>query len=323
MDLKSDMRFITKNFLALAIINICTVSSAQQTSLNPLSYWVFTPYVYNPAMVGSKDYTTLDLNAAFQGESNTQILSGNARLSKTKPGYFSSPKLKEFKGIGLGGSIFNDKNGSSHNIGVSAAGSVQIPLSTKDLSFLSFGAAVKGIYNMRDTGITDAGSGTKNSFFPNIDAGVYYYGTNLFTGFSVINILGNQGEADSLGNFEIPLSRQFFFTIGYKFIISKSQNIVLEPSILIDANDSTIGNIKDNITPILKLYLENICLGSYFLTDGNTSFFFQYRFPRISLGAFYELPRNTAYYKKPPIAEFTLGWNFQSDKSRLSKRSRW
>jgi type IX secretion system PorP/SprF family membrane protein len=326
MYLKSDMRFITRILLILAIINIFNASYAQQTPLNPLSYWVFTPYVYNPAMVGSKDYTTLDFNASFQGESNTQILSGNARLSKTKPGYFSSPKLKEFNGIGLGGSIFNDKNGPSHNIGVSGAGSIQIPLSTKDLSFLSFGVAVKGIYNMLDTGITDAGSATKSSFFPNVDAGVYYYGTNLFTGFSAINILGNPGKADSLGNYEIPLSRQFFFTVGYKFILSKSQNFVIEPSVLIDATDSTfddLGDLKDNITPILKLYLDNICLGSYFLTDGNTSFFFQYRFPRISLGAFYELPRNTAYYKKPPIVEFTLGWNFQSDKSRFSKRSRW
>ncbi len=176
---------------------------------------------------------------------------------------------------------------------------------------------------MLDTGIADEGSATKNSFFPNIDAGVYYYGTNLFTGFSAVNILGNPGKADSLGNYEIPLPRQYFFTIGYKFILSKSQNIVLEPSLLIDATDSTFSDIKDNITPILKLYLDNICLGSYFLTDGNTSFFFQYRFPRISLGAFYELPRKTAYYKKPPIVEFTLGWNFQADKSRLSKRSRW
>ena len=82
-------------------------------------------------MVGSKDFLTLDINAAFQGNSNAQILSGNTRLSKNKPGYFNSPKLKEFNGIGLGGSLFNDLNGSSHNIGVSAAGSYQIPLSFK------------------------------------------------------------------------------------------------------------------------------------------------------------------------------------------------
>ncbi len=323
MDLRYNMRILIRVFLMLITVNIFNLTFAQQTPLNPLSYWVFTPYIYNPAMVGSKDYTTLDFNAAFQGDSRAQILSGNSRLTKNKSGYFNSPKLKEFNGVGLGGSVFNDLHESSHNIGVNAAGSYQIPLNKKDLSFLSFGASVKGVYNMLDTSMADAGSPSKNTFYPNVDAGIYYYGTNLFTGVSAINLLGNPGDADSTGHYEIPVSRTYFFTIGYKFILSKSLNIVLEPSILIDAVDSTLGNIADNINPIIKLYMDNFCLGSYFLSDGNTSFFFQYRFPRFYVGVFSELPRQTAYYKKPPIMEFTLGWNFQSDKSRLSKQSRW
>ena len=309
--------------LMLITINIFNLTLAQQTPLNPMSYWVFTPYIYNPAMVGSKDYPTLDFNAAFQGDSRAQILSGNARLSKNKTGYFNSPKLKEFNGVGLGGSVFNDIHESSHNIGVNAAGSYQIPLNKNDLSFFSFGASVKGVYNMLDTSLSDAVSPSKNTFYPNVDAGFYYYGTNLFTGISAINILGNPEDADSTGHYGIPVSRAYFFTIGYKFILSKSQNIVLEPSILIDAVDSTLGKIADNINPVIKLYIDNFCLGSYFLSEGNTSFFFQYRFPRFHVGFFSELPRQTAYYKKPPIMEFTLGWNFQADKSRLSKQSRW
>jgi type IX secretion system PorP/SprF family membrane protein len=298
-------------------------SYAQQTPFNPLSYWVFTPYIYNPAMVGSKDYATLDFNAAFQSKSYAQVLGGNARLSKTKPGYYSSPQLKEFNGLGLGGSVFNDYNGSSHNIGVSAAGSYQIPMGAKNLSFLSFGASIKGVYNISDSSAMETGSGSKNIFYPNVDAGIYYYGTNLFTGVSAINLLGNPGMKDSLGNYRIQVARQYFFTIGYKFILSKEQNIVLEPSILIDATDSTFGKIGDNINPILKLYIDNFCLGSYFLSDGNTSFFFQYRYPKFYIGAFYELPRKTAYYKKAPIVELTIGFNFRNDKSRFSKRSLW
>jgi type IX secretion system PorP/SprF family membrane protein len=323
MDLKSEMRILTRFFLTLVTINIFNIAVAQQTPLNPLSYWVFTPSVYNPAMVGSKDFLTLDFNTAFQGNSNAQILSGNTRLSKTKPGYFSSPKLKEFNGFGIGGSIFNDLDGPSHNIGLSAAGSYQIPLSTRELSFLSFGAAIKGVYNMLDTSSADEGYPTKNTFYPNVDAGIYYFGTNFFTGVSAINLLGNPGDPDNQGNYEIPVSRHYFFTMGYKFILSKTRNFVIEPSILIDAVDSTFSDISENITPILKLYLDNICLGSYFLNHGKTSFFFQYRFPRIYLGAFYELPKKTAYYKDPPIVEFTLGWNFRVDKSRFSKRSQW
>ena len=304
-------------------VSFSSSSYAQQTPLNPLSYWVFTPYVYNPAMVGSKDYATLDLNAAFQSKSYAQYLGGNARLSKTKPGYYSSPALKEFNGIGLGGSVFNDYNGSSHNIGISAAGSIQIPMGPKDLSFLSFGLSVKGVYNISDSITTETGSAPKNIFYPNMDGGIYYYGTNLFTGVSVVNLLGNPEGKDSLGNYRILASRQYFFTFGYKFILSKELNIVLEPSILIEATDSTLGKIGDNINPILKLYIDNFCLGSYFLNDGNISFFFQYRYPKFYIGAFYELPRKTAYYKKAPIVELTIGFNFRNDKSRFSKRSQW
>ena len=301
-------------------------AAGQQTPLDPLSYWVFTPFVYNPAMVGSKDYLSLDLNAAWQGKSRTQLIAGNTRLSKAKPGYFSSTKLREFKGFGLGGSLFNDIKDNSQNSGASLAASYQLPLNTKNLSFLSFGAAVKGVYNRLDTSSADAGSKTRNTFYPNADAGIYYYGTNFFTGVSGINLLGNPEDPDSLGYYAIPVSRQYFFTIGYKIVLSKKHDIVLEPSLLVNAVDSTfddLAQMKDNIDPILKLYLDDFCFGSYFLLDGNTSLFIEYRFPRFHLGALCQLPRKTAYYQKPPIVEFTAGFNFQVDKSGYSKRSVW
>jgi len=297
--------------------------SGQQTPFNPLSYWVFTPWVYNPAMVGSKDYLALDFNAAWQGKDNADLISFNTRLSKSKPGYFTSPKLKEFNAIGLGGSLFTDKTALSGNLGANIAGSLQIPLSTKDLSFLSIGAAVKGIYNTLDTGLTEASTPGKKSFYPDMDAGIYYYGTNLFTGVSVVNLLGAPGKSDSIVRYRIPVTREYYYTLGYKFILNKTNKIVFEPSILIRATDSTIKNIKDDINPIVKLYIDNICIGSYFLSHHKYSFFFEYKSPRMHIGAFYELPKRTAYFKMPPIVELTFGFNFQVDRSRFSKEGLW
>lgn len=161
MDLKSNIRSFERVLLTSVFVSSFIITEAQQTPLNPISYWVFTPYIYNPAMVGSKDFFTLDLTAAFQGKSSTQLLAGNTRLSKTNPGYFSSPEIKEFNRFGIGGSVFNDINGTSHNTGISAAGSYQIPLNTRELSFLSFGASVKGVYNILDTSSTDVGYPSK------------------------------------------------------------------------------------------------------------------------------------------------------------------
>jgi type IX secretion system PorP/SprF family membrane protein len=317
------MPVIKKGLFLFGFLFSFYLSNGQQTPLNPISYWVFTPYIYNPAIVGSKDFLSIDLNAAFQGESNTQILSGNTRFSKTKSGYFSSPDIVEFHNFGIGGSVFKDIKGLSQNIGASVAGSYQIPLNTRKLSFLSFGISVKGVYNILDTGSVESGNPSKKTFFPDFDLGLYYFGTNFFAGLSTTNLFGNPEKPDSLGIYAIPVFRQHFFIAGYKFLISRSLNIVLEPSIIISAYDSTIRKIPDNFNPILKIYLENFCFGTNFFYKDKALFFFQYKYSRFYIGAFFELPVKSPYFKKTPIIEITTGINIQIDKSRYSRHSHW
>ena len=303
------------------IFSFC-VTMGQQTPLNPVSYWVFVPYIYNPAIVGSKDFLSAGINAAFQGESNSQLISGNTRISKTNSGYFSSPDITEFKNVGIGGSVYKDIAGFSRNIGISFSGSYQIPLNTRNLSFISFGASVKGGYHTinNDSGQENS---LKRTYYPNFDLGIYYYGTNFYAGVSSVNIMGSPWGPDTLGLYEVPVSRQYFAAAGYKFLLSKSLNIVLEPSFLISATDSTFKRIKDNLNPIIRLYLGDFCLGTSFRTGGKISFFSQFRYPRFYVGAYYELAKKTPYFKQTPIVEFTIGINILSDKSRFSNHSHW
>ncbi|HEX7493007.1 MAG TPA: PorP/SprF family type IX secretion system membrane protein [Bacteroidales bacterium] len=322
------MKLVSKggisNRILLTVISIFSfcVTMGQQTPLNPVSYWVFVPYIYNPAIVGSKDFLSIGINAAFQGESNSQLISGNARITKTNSGYFSSPDITEFKNAGIGGSVYKDIDGFSKNIGISCSGSYQIPLNTRNLSFLSFGASVKAGYHTinNDSGQENS---LKKTFYPNLDLGIYYYGTNFFAGVSSINIMGSPWGPDTLGLYIVPVSRQYFVTAGYKLLLSKSLNIVLEPSFLVSATDSTFRKIKDNLIPIIRLYLGDFCIGTSFRTGGKISFFSQFRYPRFYVGAFYELAKKTPYYKQTPIVEFTLGINILSDKSRFSNHSHW
>ena len=323
MDFKPDMNINKPGIIVLILVSYFAISEGQQTPLNPVSYWVFTPHIYNTAIAGSKDFLSLGINAAFQGNSNTQILTGHSRISKTRSGYFSSPELTEYSNSGIGGSVFNDYTGSFRNTGVNASYSYHIPLNHKKLSFLSFGASAKGVYNIRDSSSFESGTRPVETFYPNADLGIYFFSPKFYTGLSATDVLGNPGEPDSLGLFEIPLTRQYFFTAGLKIILSRAHNIVLEPSVLINANDSTIGEFTENIDPVLKLYIENFCIGSHFFSDGKTSFFFQYRYPRFFIGAYYELPNKTPYYKSAPLVEFTFGINLHPAKSRYSMHSRW
>ncbi len=319
MDLKSNGQYTERILLILVFVfSSCIVEG--QTFLNPVSFWVFSPYIYNPAIVGSKDFLSVNLDAAFLGKANTQLISGNTRITKTNSGYFSSPGVTEFTNTGIGASAFNDFNSLERNIGLSGSVSYQIPLNKRKLSFLSFGVSLKGEYN---TIKSDTGNFSDKTFYPNLDLGIYYYTPTFFAGISEINVLGSPWKPDSLGVYKVPVSKEYFFTAGYKILISKSLNIVLEPSILILATDSTFNKISSNINPIIKLYLEDFCIGTSFNGDGKISFFGQFRYPRFYVGAFYEFAGNTALYKNKPTVEFNLGINIQSDKTRVTNRSHW
>jgi type IX secretion system PorP/SprF family membrane protein len=323
MDSESKIRITLRVLMVVLLVYTFSNASAQQTPFDPLSYWVFIPYVYNPAMAGSKDFLSIGLNASFQGNSNAQIFSGNTRNSKTKSGYFNSPDIIEFKNTGIGGSIFKDVNGQFRNIGLSAAGSYQIPLSTRNLSFLSFGVSLKGVYNKTDYSSTDPNSSIETTFYPNIDLGIYFFGPNLYAGLSSVNLHEIKGKPDSTGVSTNLVTRQYFFTAGYKILLSKSLDIVLEPSIVYFTGDTATTKSSNKINPIIKLYMGEYCIGTAFQRNGAISIFSQFRYPRFFIGAFYEFAKNTPYFKKSPVVEVTLGLNLQSDKSRFSNKSRW
>jgi len=325
MDLKSFKKGCF-NALPIAILQLFSaITFGQQTPLNPVSYWVFVPYIYNPAITGSKDFMSIGFNASFQGESNTQLLSGNARLTKTAPSYFSSPEITEYTNTGVGGSIYRDVNGLSKNLGMSGAFSYSIPLNSHRLSFLSLGTSVKGAYSTISSDSADLEDPTRETFFPNFDLGVYFYSPGFYSGISAVNLLGSPWIPDTLGNYDVPVSRQYFFNAGFKILLSRSLNMVLEPSVLVAATDSTFDDISSNISPIFKLYIENFCLGTSFSTgnSGKIAFFGQFRYPGFYVGAYYELASKTAYYANKPHVELTFGLNMHYNKPNLTKRSHW
>ena len=317
---------LTSLLLVLTIISQLSSVYGQQTPLSPVSYRIFNPIIFNPAITGSKDFLSVDIIAAWAGESTSQLLGANARLLKKGPEYYSAPKFKEYSKFGVGGYLFNESYDGYSNSGIAGSASFQIPLNVKSLSFISFGAAVKGVYSRSDsvTGSDPAlGRPPVNIFYPNVDAGIYYYGPNLFAGVSATNILGNPEEPDSTGLYSIKSSRQYFFQAGYKFVISKSWNMVIEPSIMVNGDDSLLDAGTEILKPMLKLYLFDFCLGTYFNDYKNISFFFQYRYPSFYVGTYVEIPKGTPYYKSHLNVELTFGIVFRQSGTLISKKNHW
>jgi len=305
-------------FLLSVFIMISGTLRSQQTPFNPISYRVYNPFIMNPAVAGSKDYFLVDGIASFQGKYKSQLITGDIRLSKKTEGFFPSVQNSDYTSFGVGGTIFNDVSDTSKSTGFSIAAAYHIRINKQSTTFISFGASVKGIYNRLYTkSVADDGARPQETYLPNVDIGVYLYGSRFSAGLSATNILGSE---DSLG---IPVKPEYFLTAGYKFVLSRSLDIVLEPSLIAHTGDSLSGELKDILNPMVKLYIENICIGTYFNDYGNNSFFFRYNFPAVSIGTYFEYPKGTPFYKKELIAEFTLGLNLSRLRFRNKNALHW
>jgi len=321
--LSKDIFHSAQKLVVILMIITCQLNvNAQQTPLNPISNRVFTPFIINPAIAGSKDYMAIDLSAVIQGTDKSQLLSGNTRIAKKGPTYFGAPVSRSYTQFGVGASIFNDLIGPSQNLGFSAAASYHLALDDKNLSFISGGIAVKGIFNIMDS-IPETGAPPKDNFIPNMDAGIYYYGQSLYAGISATNILGNMLDSADLADYDIPVSREYFFITGYKFVIIKSLNIVLEPSLILHVGDSLDFNKKETYNPMLKIYLEDFCIGGYLHDYDKLTFFFQYKFPRVYLGTLVDFPRDVPFYKNDLTIEIAAGINFGAVSRSTSSKWHW
>lgn len=302
-------------------------TSGQFTSLQPVSTPVYSPFTYNPAIAGSKDHSGINFLSAIYKNASSQLFSADTRFSKaSRPVYFLSEETREFRNIGAGISIFHQYEDTYRTLGGSASLAYHIPVNKKRLSFLSLGASGKGIYfdgewpGPGDSIFHVLLGGTK---YFDLDLGVYYYSARFSGGFSVINLrdlIMNEGRPNTE---IIPLSLQYFANASYKILLSRSWNIVFEPGMILSTHELELEGLEEKIYPLLKLYLKDFCLAYYARDNDKLSFLFEYRYPSVFLSAYFEIPKNSAYYRREPSIEISAGIKLGKNKKRVTSRSRW
>jgi len=171
--------------------------------------------------------------------------------------------------------------------------------------------------------IADPAAPPRNAFIPNADAGIFLYGQKFHAGLSATNILGSMTDSINMAIYNIPVSRQYFLIAGYKIVISKSLNIVLEPSLIVNLDDSLDFSDKKSYNPMLKLYMDAFCIGSYLHSYDNMTFFFQYKFPGLYIGTLVDFPRNVPFYKRDLTVEIAAGFNFGGTSKTTRNRYQW
>lgn len=296
--------------LILLVFSCIIQLKGQQIPDNPTSIQIFSPQVYNPAMTGSKDYMNIHMAARLEGHPKAQIIAIHTRLLRSGPDYLISEPIRDFSNFGVGTTLFNDRSNQFRNIGLRISGAYHIPLSRKAISFLSFGVSLNGAYSIPDKELLETVNGDlSNAFYPNADLGLFFYNPRIFAGFSVTNIMKNVMQADSLEATNGLTGLGMHFQAGYKIVLSRSQSIILEPSIYINTSDSTLDDLGNNINPTLKLYFKNFFIGTYYSSKDLLSYFMQYQFGRIYAGFFIEFPIEKLVNQRNMKIELSVGMN--------------
>ena len=310
-----------KLLLFAAGLLIFSILTGQQSPSKPFSYPLSSQFLINPAIAGSRDFSNINMILRVNGMPGAQMITYNTRLpGKAGDQIFQGGNA--FSNFGIGGFAYQESFDLSRNYGFGVAGSYHISLGDNNLSALSIGLAARGTYNTpTDEAEPDPEGGSL--FTPNVDFGIYYYGTTGFAGISGTNLLGMMNDSTMAYGDEGYVPRAYNFFGGYKFVLSRKNAIVLEPSLLVSLNDSTFLEAGKHITPYLKLYMQNFYVGTYFKDVDHLALFMQYQFPWFYTGLLVEFPRQGFLTDDNIILELTLGLNLSKDKQAFYKERHW
>jgi type IX secretion system PorP/SprF family membrane protein len=218
-----------KLFYMLFLAGLFSRVNAQQEMM--ISQYMFSGLFLNPAYSGSHGYTELtglyrQQWVNFSGAPVSQIISGEGVVKD--------------KNMGWGGILSNDKIGVSHKTDL--YGNYAYHLKAGKTGKLSFGLRLGMSYYramLNQLTIWDGGdqvfaNNVQNKFLPNAGAGLYYFSTKFYAGFSCPNIINYDSGtflSASSGSVTVPnYVRHYYLYSGYVYQIS--ENLHLKPSVL-------------------------------------------------------------------------------------------
>jgi len=232
-------------YIVLMSLGIGSQISAQQAPL--YSQYMLNGFLLNPAVAGSEGYTAINLTAreqwvGFKDGPGTYAMSFQTRIKKkshiSRTAAVKRKRRPNTRGgnVGLGGYVFNYRNGAMNRIGIKGtyAYHIQFPNSQ-----LSFGLSLVGYQLKLDDDkikleIEDDNlwSGIhKSVIIPDADAGVYYTTRDFWVGFSVDQMFESVLKFGDAGYDKLVMERNYYLMGGYDYVIRK--DFTFSPSALV------------------------------------------------------------------------------------------
>tara|TARA_B100001250_G_scaffold114092_1_gene96558 strand:- start:13987 stop:14877 length:891 start_codon:yes stop_codon:yes gene_type:complete len=253
-------------FFILSVLLLEFSVLAQQQPL--FTQYYVNEMIINPAVSGSKSYNPLIIQTrqqwlGFEGAPLISNVSYHGPLNNRSA---------------MGGYLMFDKAAPSMQSTLNLNYAYHIPLDYERVN-LSFGLGAKVMYHNLDFNIEDLPVGYDRAFSANsydkvlgdASSGVYLYGQNFYTGFSIVNILQSSFNTEVFGspygNIEY---RNYYGKAGYRFRIINN-DWEFEPSFLIRKTQ-----YQTSITDLTArmFYLEDTWAGLTYRTNGTAIFSF-------------------------------------------------
>lgn len=280
------MRIIRKIFLAAAFVLMAANVAAQQVPM--YSQYVMNGFLINPSLAGLDGYTAFNLTireqwvgigdapATYAASFQTRILK-NSYISRGTS--VKKKVIKPTKGgnVGLGGYVFNDRNGIMRRTGILAAYAYHLQVGQRGTlpSYLSLGLAGTFYQYAIDLNgnllLTDLDDDFLNSYdrviyIPDFNFGATYSNEKFYVGFAMSSLsrgsilLSNQGDnrRSEMGH--------YFLTGGAKFPIPGAPDWVLQPSALIKSSDMLFKSVQMDLTARIY-YKEDYWVGLSYRTN--------------------------------------------------------
>jgi len=230
----------------LYIVVLLTVflaeARAQQTPV--YSQYMLNGFLLNPAVAGSEGFTAVNLTVreqwvGLQNGPSTYAMSFQTRLmqesriSRSKSVRKRGRSASRGGRVGLGGYIFNHRNGAVDRTGLKLTYAYHIDL---DRAQLSFGLSMVGYqYRLDEELITlenpddNLWLGVRQSvFIPDADFGVYLSGKDFWTGVSVDQLLESALKFGDDGYETLVMERTYNVMGGYDFMVNR--DLIISPS---------------------------------------------------------------------------------------------
>jgi len=320
-----------KKVHVVAILFLIFTAGIKAQQLPLYSQYMFNKFLLNPAVAGSDGYTSINLTAREQwigidNSPRTHSLSYQTRILKRSYIIKSkSVKRKTYKPstegrVGVGGYVFDDRNGLVSRTGFQLTYAYHIWLEETQLSFGLSGTAFQFRINDEELTFFDqsepllSGDLRKTIFVPDANAGVYLLNYRYHVGFSVAQLFQSYLKIGTAGLSDYRMLRHYYLSAGYVFPLQNE--FTLEPSILIKTTEDLLYQIDFNA----KLqYKENYWIGLSYRTAGAMVLFAGVRLDKFYFGYAFDYTLSSIMKHSLGSHEFMMAVKFGDN----ARRFRW